>query len=152
MVLESLLAYLHLLAILTMVVFLASEAALCRGEWLNAPVVARLAKVDLVYGIAAVAVLATGVARIVWGIKGPGYYGGNWLLHLKVGLFVLVGLVSIRPTLTFRRWARSAQAGGPLPTTDEVRATRRLVMLQAHVVPLIPLAATFLARGFGAKG
>ncbi|MEH3085375.1 MAG: DUF2214 family protein [Xylophilus ampelinus] len=152
MALESVLAYLHLLAILTMVVFLASEAALCRGEWLNAQAVARLARVDTLYGIAALAVLATGAARIAWGIKGPGHYGGNWLLHLKVGLFALVGLASIRPTLTFRRWARELRAGGPLPGADAVRATRRLVMLQAHLVPLIPLAATFLARGFGAKG
>ncbi len=151
MVLESILAYLHLLAILTMVVFVASEAALCRADWLNAKVVARLAKIDLVYGIAAVLVLATGVARIVWGVKGPAYYGANWLLHAKVGLFVVIALVSIKPTLTFRRWARVQKAGGALPGAAEIAATRRLVMVQAHLLPLIPLAATFLARGFGVK-
>ena len=151
MVLESILAYLHLLAILTMVVFIASEAALCRADWLNAKVVARLAKIDLVYGIAAVLVLATGVARIVWGVKGPAYYGANWLLHAKVGLFVVIALVSIKPTLTFRRWARAQKAGGALPADAEITATRRLVMVQAHLLPLIPLAATFLARGFGVK-
>ena len=151
MVLESILAYLHLLAILTMVVFIASEAALCRADWLNAKVVARLAKIDLVYGIAAVLVLATGVARIVWGVKGPAYYGANWLLHAKVGLFVVIALVSIKPTLTFRRWARAQKAGGALPGAAEITATRRLVMVQAHLLPLIPLAATFLARGFGVK-
>ena len=59
MTLEAILAYLHLLAILTMVVFIASEAALCRVEWLNAAVIERLAKVDMIYGIAAIAVLAT---------------------------------------------------------------------------------------------
>lgn len=151
MVLESILAYLHLLAILTMVVFVASEAALCRADWLNAKVVARLAKIDLVYGIAAVLVLATGVARIVWGVKGPAYYGANWLLHAKVGLFVAIALLSIKPTLTFRRWARVQKAGGALPGATEIAATRRLVMVQAHLLPLIPLAATFLARGFGVK-
>jgi hypothetical protein len=36
MILESLLAYAHILAILTLVVFIASEAALCRPEWMNA--------------------------------------------------------------------------------------------------------------------
>ena len=36
---EALLAYAHLLSILTMVVFLGSEAALCRKEWMNAAVV-----------------------------------------------------------------------------------------------------------------
>jgi putative membrane protein len=57
MTLEALLAYAHLLAIFTMVVFLASEAALCRVEWLNAAVVERLGKIDMVYGIAAGTVL-----------------------------------------------------------------------------------------------
>jgi len=152
MVLESILAYLHLLAILTLVVFLASEAALCRSDWLNAKAIARLGKLDLVYGIAALAVLATGVARIVWGVKGPGYYGANWLLHAKVGLFVLMALISIKPSLTIRRWVRAQRAGSALPADAEVRSTRRLIMVQAHLLPLIPLAATFLARGFGVKG
>ena len=57
MTLEAILSYLHLLAILTMVVFVASEAALCRVQWLNAAVVERLAKVDRIYGIAALAVI-----------------------------------------------------------------------------------------------
>ena len=68
MTLEAILAYLHILAILTMVVFISSEAALCRVQWLNAAVVERLAKVDMVYGIAAIAVLATGIARSLWGM------------------------------------------------------------------------------------
>ncbi|XAH23422.1 DUF2214 family protein [Xylophilus sp. GW821-FHT01B05] len=151
MVLESILAYLHLIAIFTMIVFLASEAALCRADWLNAKVVARLARIDLVYGLAAMLVLATGLARIIWGVKGPGFYGGNWLLHAKVGMFVVIALISIKPTLTFRRWAKAQQAGGALPAEAEIKATRRLVMVQAHLLPLIPLAAVFLARGFGGK-
>ena len=57
MTLEALLSYAHILAILTMTVFLASEAALCRTEWLNAAVVERLAKIDMVYGASAIAVL-----------------------------------------------------------------------------------------------
>ena len=36
-----------------------------------------------------------------------------------------------------------------LPDAAAVQGTRRLVMVQAHILPLIPLAAVFLARGFG---
>ncbi|MDB5750928.1 MAG: putative rane protein [Ramlibacter sp.] len=61
---EALLSYAHILAVLTLVVFIASQAALCRSEWMNAAVVERLATVDRIYGIAAMAVLATGLARI----------------------------------------------------------------------------------------
>ena len=152
MVLESVLAYLHLLAVLTLVVFLASQAALCRSEWLNEKAVLRLGKLNAVYVIAAVAVLATGLARIFWGVKGPSHYSANWLLHAKVGLFVVVMLISIKPALTYRRWIQAVEANGAMPGPGEVRGTRRLVMVQAHLVALIPLFATFLARGFGSHG
>ena len=149
MALEALLAYAHILAILTMVVFLASEAALCRVAWLNAAVVERLAKVDRVYGIAAAAVLVTGIARTWWGMKGTAWYWTNPLLHVKLTLFVVLALLTIKPTFTFLRWRRELRATGALPDEAEIVKTRRLVMVQAHILPLIPLAAVFLARGFG---
>ncbi len=149
MTLEAILAYLHLLAILTMVVFIASEAALCRVQWLNAAVVERLARVDLVYGIAAILVLATGIARTVWGVKGTAWYWTNPLLHVKLTLFIVVGVISIFPTLTYMRWRKALRASGALPAEADIRKTRRLVMVQAHLLALIPLVAVFLARGFG---
>ena len=151
MTLEAILAYLHLLAILTMVVFIASEAALCRVEWLNAAVVERLARVDMIYGIAAVTVIATGVARTWWGMKGSGWYWTQPLLHVKVTLFVVIGLMSIGPTVRFLRWRRNLRATGALPSDAEIRNTRRLVMIEAHLIALIPVFAVFLARGVGAK-
>jgi putative membrane protein len=151
MTFEALLAAVHLLAILTMVVFLSSEAALCRAAWLNAQVVERLARVDMIYGIAAVAVLLTGLARSYWGYKGAGVYWAQPLLHLKLTLFVVMGLVSIKPTLTFLRWRRALRATGALPAEAEINATRRWVMLQAHLVPVIALVAVFFARGFWAR-
>ena len=146
---EALLAYAHLLAILTLVVFLASEAALCRPEWLNALTVERLARVDGIYGLASGLVLVTGLARVFMGAKGSGWYWSNPLLWTKLGLFAVIALVSIKPTITFIRWRKQLRANGALPTEAEVRATRKLVMVQAHIIPFIPLAAVFLARGFG---
>ena len=149
MTFEAILAYLHLLAILTMVVFISSEAALCRVQWLNAAVVERLAKVDLVYGIAAIMVLATGVARTVWGVKGSSWYWTNPLLHVKLTLFIVVGVISIFPTMTYFRWRKTLRSTGALPAEADILKTRKLVMVQAHLIALIPLVAVFLARGFG---
>jgi putative membrane protein len=146
---EALLAYAHLLAILTMVVFISSEAALCRPEWMNPQLVERLARVDAIYGASAVFVFLTGLARVFLGAKGGEWYGGNWLLWTKFGLFVAVGLTSIKPTLQFVRWRKALRASGAMPSADEVTAVRRLIMLQAHIIPFIPLAAVFLARGYG---
>jgi len=151
MTLEAILAYLHILAILSMVVFISSEAAICRSEWMNARVVERLVRVDLIYGIAAVLVLASGLARTYWGYKGGGWYWTNWLLHLKLGMFVVVALMSIKPTLMYRRWRRELNATGALPDDAQIRDARKWVMIQAHIIAIIPVAAVFLARGFGAK-
>jgi len=152
MILDALLQYLHISAILALVVFIASEAALCRSEWMNPAVVERLVTVDRLYGIAAGLVLVTGFIRIYLGTKGAAWYWGNWLLHTKLTLFVLVGLISIVPTIRFARWRKALRADGTLPAPDAVKSVRKLVMLQAHIIPIIPLAGAFLARGFGGKG
>lgn len=151
MTLEAILAFLHISAILALVVFITSEAAICRPEWMKPEIVERLVTVDRIYGIAAMAVFATGLLRIYLGMKGSGWYWSNWLLHLKLALFVATALISIKPTLRFARWRRELRATGALPAADEVRSIRKLVMLQAHIIPLIPLAAVFLARGFGGR-
>ena len=151
MLTESLLAYAHFVAILTLVVFITSEAALCRPEWMNAAVVRRLARVDIIYMGAAMAVLATGFARTYWGAKGFEWYWHQPLLHIKVTLFVIVGLISIAPTRAFIRWRKAVDANGALPAEAEVRKVRKLIMVQAHLVMLIPLAAVLLARGVWAR-
>ena len=71
------------------------------------------------------------------------------LLHTKLALFVAIGLLSIKPTLMYARWRKELKATGALPADDQVRLARRFVMVQAHLLVLIPLAAVFLARGFG---
>lgn len=147
MLTESVLAYLHFIAILTLVVFLTSRVTLCRVEWMNASVVRRLPKVDAIYAIAAIAVLATGFARTWWGSKGFGWYWSQPLLHFKVTLFVVIGLISIKPTLAFQRWRRQLGASGALPSEAEVTRVRRWVMVEAHLLVLMPLAAVLLARG-----
>ena len=149
MLLETLLAYVHWLAIFTMVTFLASEAALCRVEWMNARIVERLARVDMLYGIASMVVLVTGLARTYWGAKGVGWYWSNPLLHAKLTLFIVIGLMSIKPTLTYLRWRKALRSTGALPAEEEVRRTRKTVMVQAHLIPIVALLAVFLARGFG---
>ena len=144
---EALLAYAHFVAILMLVVFVTSEAALCRPEWMNAAVVRRLARLDLIYLIAAIAVLATGLARTWWGMKGVDWYWAQPLLHAKVTLFALIGLMSLKPTFAFIRWKRELNATGALPDEVEVRRIRRWIMAQAHLLLVLPLLGAFLARG-----
>src|SRR5450830_855549 len=66
----------------------------------------------------------------------------------EAGLFAAMGLLSISPSLAFRRWRRDCRATGALPDASEVRRVRRLVMWQAHLFPIIPVIAVFWARGW----
>lgn len=151
MVTEALLAYVHILAILMMTTFVTSETVLCRKEWMNPAAVERLVRVDLLYGISALVLLASGLARSWWGMKGVDWYWAQPLLYAKVTLFVVIGLMSIVPTLRFLRWRRELRATGALPNDTEVRNTRRWVMVEAHLIAVIPLLAVFLARGVGTR-
>ena len=148
MTLEAILASLHLVAILTLVTFMASQAAMCRIEWINAAVVERLVRLDIIYQIAMASVLATGLVRVFWGIKGVSWYATQPLLHLKITLFVVMVILSIAPTLAFRRWRRKLRTTATLPGAQELRKVRRLVMVQSHILPVVAVIAVFWARGW----
>jgi len=144
---DALLAYLHFLSIFALLGFLVREWTL-----LNVSVdtlrTDALARADLGFGIASVAVLLSGAARAVFGLKGWAFYAHNPVFHLKVGLFVLVGLLSIVPTRAFLRWRRAAsvEAAYRVPA-DEWSRARRIVLIELHLLALIPLAAVVMARG-----
>ena len=148
--LEPWLAFFHISAFLCWIVFASAQAALCRTEWLNAAVVPRLVRLDVILWIATAAVLLSGLARIYWGAKGSAWYWSNWLLHLKLTLFFITALLMIGPTRRIARWQARVAAGGSLPPEAEISGVRKLVMIEAHLVALIPLAAVFLVRGWGA--
>lgn len=142
MLLEAVLAYVHLGAILGVVVFATSQAALLRPAWLNAAVVERLVVVDRIY-LASLAVAAlTGVLRMTLGMKGLAWYGVQPLLWGKVLGWALLALAALGPHRAYARWATAAA----LPGDDEVAAVRRTVMRASHAMLLIPLLAVLLAR------
>ncbi len=147
MVFESFLAYCHILAILSLTVFVASQAALCRSEWSNAATVRRLAVLDRWVVIFTVAVLLSGLARVQFGIKGAQWMWGQPLLHIKITLFAIMVGLGVVVHRDIRRWLRALDATGALPDAAALNRTRRLVMVQAHVMTLVPIAAVMLARG-----
>jgi putative membrane protein len=146
---EALLSFAHLSAILGWVVFASSQAALCRGDWLNAAAVRRLVRLDAILWLATAAVLLTGLARVEWGLKGAAWYGHNPLLWLKLALFILAALPLPGASRRYRRWLAALNASGPPPPEADVRAARRRIMIATHLIATIPLPAVFLARGFG---
>jgi putative membrane protein len=149
---EVILAYAHFAAIFTLLWFLSKEWTLLRmgADRLD---VAALAKADTGFGIAAGLVLITGICRVTLGAKPTSFYLHNPVFHTKISLFVLVGLLSIWPTIVFIRWrkARDADPNFRIPEADW-RKARRLLMIEMHLIALIPLAAVIMARGIGYLG
>ena len=148
MTLEAILASAHLVAILALVTFMSSQAALCRIEWMNAAVVERLVRLDVIYQISMATLVVSGVARIFWGIKGASWYLTQPMLHAKLTLLVVMIALSVPPTLAFRRWRSALRTSGALPAAAEVRSARRLIMVQSHLLPVVAVIAVFWARGW----
>ncbi|CAJ0786795.1 MULTISPECIES: DUF2214 family protein [Ralstonia] len=147
--LDALLAYLHYISIFTLIVFLTAEAVVLRPD-MTPETRKRLARYDAVFGFAALAVLITGLLRVVYGAKGYAFYVHNPVFHVKVGLFVLIGLMSIIPTVNILRWKKQGKTLPDfVPTPAEIAKTRRWVMIESHLIIFIPLAAVLMARGIG---
>ncbi|HBO1631368.1 TPA: DUF2214 family protein [Pseudomonas aeruginosa] len=147
---QAIVAYLHYLSIFLLFALLVLQHRLLRLP-LDLERARSLAAIDRGYGLCALAVLASGLARVLWYGKGLDYYLHNGLFHAKVGLFVLAALVSLLPTVTFWRGALKA---GEVPAVTPARG-RRVVMavrLQLLLLLVIPLLATLMARGFGMRG
>jgi putative membrane protein len=149
--LEAALAYAHLIAILGWVVFIASSTALARADWLNTAALARLALVDRLAALGAMAVLVTGAARVLWGAKGLAWYLGQPLLWGKFGLWLLMVAGGVSASRRIQAWQRAHGAGGALPAAADVAAVRRRLMAASHLLVVVPLLAVCLARGVGVR-
>jgi putative membrane protein len=147
--LDAILAYLHYAAIFMLFSFLTVEAVLIRRP-LDAATIGLLGRADLWFGAASVAVLATGFLRAIYGAKGPDFYFSAWPVYVKVGLFLAVGIISIKPTLTFIQWRRALahDAAWQVPA-EEQRRTRRLILVEVHLAAMIPVFAVIMSRGLG---
>jgi len=148
MVLDAILAYLHFSAIFILFAFLSVQLVMLRGP-LDAAAIRKLGRIDLGYFGAAMAVVLTGFLRLGLGAKGADFYMGSWPFYVKIALFIAVGLISVKPTMTFIRWRRDLDDPAWKLPEEERRRVRRLVMIEVHLAALIPLFAVIMARGLG---
>ena len=149
MIWRALFTYLHLLAAgLTAGLLLGQHWLLKRPvDRLQLGLLGALALGQL---LAAIAVLATGIALTSQFGLGGGYYLGNSLFLLKMGLFGLFAAVSALPLAQYVRWSRASRgAAAFVPLGREVERIRASVALAIGLMALLPLPAVLLARGFG---
>lgn len=105
-----------------------------------------IAKADLFYGIGALVVLSMGLLKMFYYGKGAIYYMTNGIFMLKVGLFLVIGLLSIYPTIIFLRLRKSKEEEVTIPN---FKLIKNLIKTEISLLILLPLFAVLVSNGIG---
>ena len=113
-------AYVHYLSFMLCFGALVLERKLIKADP-NRQEATAMVITDIVYGIAALALLVSGILRVIHFGQGAEFYTQNPLFWWKVGLYLSVGGLSLYPTITYILWAIPLRKG-ELPKVSEALA------------------------------
>jgi len=139
-----LIRYFHFVSIFGVVATVTAQHLMLKDSMTRGEI-ARISKIDAVYGISALLVLLFG--SLLWFVVGKPaqYYTSNWIFHVKLTLFILVGLISIIPTVYFLK----TRKGDP---EEVVQLPKKIIMairMELLLLFIIPLLAAMMAYGAG---
>lgn len=136
--------YLHLLSVLIVVAMVAMEMVLVHLE-INRKLIRRMFKIDGIYGL--FSIIAVGAGLYLWfGIGKPAeFYSHNWIFLVKVGLFIIVGILSLWPTIFYMK----NRKGEPNELVQLPSYVKRIVWVEFFLLLMIPLLAVTMAQGVG---
>ena len=105
---------------------------------------------DIVYGIAGITLLISGIYRVIKFGQGSEFYTQNPIFWTKIIIFALVGSLSLSPTITYVLWAIPLSKD-KLPEVTENLVARLKIILNIELLgfAFIPLFATLMSRGIG---
>jgi len=148
MTIAILIRYLHFVSIFTMVATVASELVLLKKEMKRSEI-ARLAKIDAIYGLSALTLIGAGLTLWFGGLAKPTiYYSNNWIFLTKLGLVLMVALLSIKPTVFFLKQRK----GNPDETIIIPSSIFMLLRMELVILAIIPLLAGLMSHGKGYLG
>jgi putative membrane protein len=139
-------AWIHYIGVMLLIASLLGEHLLLKQE-LTAAEARTVQRLDGIYGGSATLVLVTGIMRMYLE-KGTTYYLQNGAFHALLGVFVVVALLSIYPTVLFLRWRADTQAGrGQKLKPGQFKKLQMIMRLEMTLVLLAPFFATWMAHG-----
>jgi putative membrane protein len=145
---EIILRYIHFISIFAIVSSLVAEHLLLKKELSRADI-GRLSRIDAVYGVAAFTLLCAGLTLWLGGFGKPSiYYSKNWIFHAKITFYIIVGLLSIYPTIFFIK----NRKGNPDEKVAIPSAIFWMLRFELLLLFIIPLLAGLMARGVGFFG
>lgn len=139
------LAIAHHLLVFGLLAILTAEMLLVR-KGMDAAAVRKVGGIDIAYGVVAGLILLVGFARAGMAAKGWSFYSHNGFFWAKVAVFLVIGLLSLPPTIAYFRWKKA------LPTDVQVAGVRRWLHAELVLFPLLPIFAAAMARGYGQFG
>ena len=142
-------AYIHYLGIILCFSALLYERISLKID-LNKKEVINMILADVIYGIAGLAILITGILRVKYFGQGGEFYFSNPIFWFKVSLYIIVGLLSLYPTTTYLLWAIPLSKND-LPTISDnlVRRFNFIISIGLFCFAIMPFFATLMARGIG---
>lgn len=142
---EFLLRYVHFISIFTIVGALVSEHLLLKKNLTRAEI-GRLSNVDGIYGLAVLVLLAVGMVLWLGGYGKPTeFYSKNFIFHIKLGLFIVIGVLSIYPTVFFIK----NKNGDQQENIEVPKSIFWMVRLELLILFVIPILAGLMAKGIG---
>jgi putative membrane protein len=89
----------------------------------------------------------TGLLRAFGGLeKGSAYYLQSHLFYVKMGLFLAIVALEIRPMLTLMRWRRARRRGSRVDTS-QAPALFQVNHIQLGLAVVMVFVASAMARG-----
>lgn len=141
-------ALLHHIAAFTLVSTLLAELVLVRQP-LTVSSAKSLRFIDSIYGLSAMLIIVLGVLRVMYFEKGQDYYLHSHAFMLKMTAFIVVGLLSIYPTVVFLRWGKAVKQN-QLPVFPDAQANtiQTILKLELGGVIFILAGAVLMAKGY----
>lgn len=149
---NALIAFLHHLAFVAIMLMLSVEM-LTLKQPLTLSSARKIQIYDAIYGASAILVLILGGLRVMYFEKGADYYMHSAPFIAKMILFIIVGLISIHPTVTFIKWGKSLKQGNVPEVSDaQKRKIRMIIHVELTLLALMILCAALMAKGIGYFG
>ena len=137
------LAVVHHLVVFSLLAIVVAELSLVR-RGMDAATLTTMARIDLAYGALAAIALTAGLVRAVYAAKGWDFYSQNGFFWAKIAIFVVIGLLSVPPTLKFLQWRKLPH----VPQDAQVDAVRVYLWAELGLFALLPVCAAGMARGY----
>lgn len=147
MIMSALFAFLHYAAIfgifatLFCVLVTINEKPTCADAL-------RIQQCDRWFGISALVAFIAGQLRVSFFEKGNQFYMASPFFHMKLGLFLLVALLSIYPSIRFYKWKTETRHGlPPAVTENQIKLIVIILKVELVLLILVALSASLMARG-----